>query len=70
LKIYRSANFRAHQLAKWAASYKIFESILISHPVVISFFLVPDAKCRVFFCSGRLYSHIRKTKTSNNKCHF
>jgi hypothetical protein len=36
LKVSRCANFRAHALAKWAASNRIFGSILTGSPIFSS----------------------------------
>jgi len=35
-KVSRSANYRAHVLAKWAASNQVFGSILIGSPILSS----------------------------------
>jgi hypothetical protein len=42
LKVPQSANYRAHSLAKWAASIRIFESIPKGSPILSSLQIKSD----------------------------
>jgi hypothetical protein len=61
-KVSRSANYRSHVLAKWAASNQVFGSILIGSP-----FSLPSGSgvAKILPCSPFSYSIWKKKKKKN-----